>query len=213
MNKLDIIFEDNHLFVLNKPAGLLTQPSGTDNDSLEAMAKAFIKERDDKPGNVYMEAAHRLDAVASGIVVFAKTSKASKRLQESIRERKARKIYWAWVEGIAKESEAALEDYLVHEDFRSRIASSQDKKAKQARLHYKVIEQKKGKSLLEVNLETGRYHQIRIQLSNNGNPIIGDIKYGARAWSQRGIALQHKTFSIPHPTTKEIISFKVKTYM
>ncbi len=205
---ITIVFEDNHLLVLNKPAGLLTQPSGTDQDSLEMQAKAYIKEKYQKPGNVFLEAVHRLDKPVSGIVVFAKTSKALSRLNESLRNKQAKKIYHAWVEGIPKQKEGTLENYLVHDDFIASVATKNNPQAKLARLSYKVLETQGDETLLEIILETGRYHQIRVQLSTIGHPILGDTKYGSKK-SHPEIALSHVRLEIEHPVTHEKLLLKL----
>lgn len=203
---IDILFEDNHLLVLNKPAGLLTQPSGTDQDSLEAYAKAYLKEKYQKPGNVFLEAVHRLDKPVGGIVVFAKTSKALSRLNATLRSKQVKKIYHASVEGVPKRQEAVLEHYLVHDDFIATVVSKDHRDAKLARLSYKILETKGNESRLEIHLETGRYHQIRAQLSAIGHPIVGDAKYGSKI-NRPEIALKHVRLEIEHPVTHEQVVF------
>lgn len=211
---MEIIFEDNHILVLNKPAGLLTQPSGTDQDSLEAQAKAWIKEKYQKPGNVFLEAVHRLDKPVSGIVIFAKTSKALSRLNLSIRQKDAEKEYLAIVEGCPSEPEGVLEHYLIHDDFQARVAPKNHPEAKASRLHYSVVEKRGDTTLVAVKLETGRYHQIRAQLSAIGCPIVGDKKYGShKPYEIPGaIALCHHRLRIPHPVTKEMMTFETKAF-
>jgi len=205
----EILFEDNHLFVVNKPAGVLTQPSGTDQPSLEGICKQWIKEKHQKPGNVFLEAIHRLDKPVSGIVLFAKTSKALSRLQESMRNRKSKKIYIALVEGHLKESKGTLEHYLLHDDYRARIASQNEPEAKLARLHYSVLEHKEDDTRIEIELETGRYHQIRAQFSAIGHPIVGDKKYGSKVtFKNDSIALHHARLVIPHPITGALQTFE-----
>lgn len=203
------IYEDNHILVLNKPPGLLTQPSGTEQDSLEAQAKAWLKQKYDKKGNVFLEAAHRIDKAASGIVVFAKTSKAISRLNESIREGNIFRLYRAKVEGTMEFPEGTLEHYLIHDDYRATVVKKGSPEAKLARLNYRVVRQGKFMTLLEIVLETGRYHQIRAQFADIGHPIVGDLKYGSvREHVTIGIALHHTKFQIPHPTTKEMLTFE-----
>lgn len=187
----------------------MTQPSGTDQDSLEKLCKAWIKAKYQKPGNVFLEAVHRLDKPASGIVVFARTSKALSRLNEAMRAKQTKKVYYALVEGILTPAEATLEHYLVHDDFQARLADPGDPDAKLCRLHYRLIKTKDSKSLLEVTLETGRYHQIRLQLAAIGHPIIGDYKYGSQQpFSPDGIALHHAFLEIPHPITKNTLKIE-----
>lgn len=205
------IFEDNHLLVLNKPGGLLTQPSGTEQDSLERQAKAWLKEAHQKPGNVFLGAVHRIDKVSSGVVLFGKTSKALSRLSESMRSKQTRKVYWAWVEGELQSELGTLEHYVFHDDYHARIVSAGYPNGKIARLHYRVLEQKNGMTLLEIELETGRYHQIRLQFSTLGHPILGDYKYGAQHhYAPEAIALHHKRLEIPHPITKEVMIFEAQ---
>lgn len=201
----DIIFEDNHLFVVNKPAGMLTQPNDTDEISLQEACKLYIKEKYKKPFNVFLEPIHRIDKPVSGVVVFAKTSKALTRLHQAIREKDTLKMYLAIVDGIPVD-EATLEDYLFHDDFHAKVVSKSHRDAKLARLHYKTLKKMKGQTLLEIELETGRYHQIRVQLASRGFPVSGDAKYGSKTARPSGtIALHHYKMSIPHPVTKEII--------
>jgi 23S rRNA pseudouridine1911/1915/1917 synthase len=209
--QLEVLYEDNHLLVVNKPAGILTQPSGTDQDSLHDQAKLWIKQKYNKPGNVFLEPIHRIDRPVSGIVVFARTSKALSRLNEAIREHKTEKWYLALVEGVPNQSEASLENYLFHDDFHARVVGKTYPGAKLAKLAYKIVEKRGSAALLEVNLETGRYHQIRAQLSNMGHPIVFDEKYGARS-GRRGktIALHHHKMAFPHPVTQELITIQAK---
>lgn len=204
---LDIIYQDNHQLVVNKPAGLLTQPSGTENDSLEENAKLWIKQVYNKPGNVFLHAVHRLDKPVSGIVLFARTSKALSRLQESMRQKQSIKQYVALVEGKFAEKEGVLQHNLVHDEHKARLAHSGEE-SKIARLHYRLKEEVNDLSLLEITLETGRYHQIRVQLSAAGHPIVGDSKYGSRfPYMPGAIALHHHRLQIPHPITGEMQVF------
>jgi 23S rRNA pseudouridine1911/1915/1917 synthase len=203
------IFEDNHLLVLNKPAGLLTQPSGTENDSLEQQAKAWIKEVYQKPGGVFLEVVHRLDKPVSGIVVFGKTSKALTRLNASIRAKQTRKIYWAWVEGSLQADEGHLENFLIHDDFHAKVVDAGHPEGKKACLSYRVLQRKKERTLLEIELQTGRYHQIRLQLATSGHPIWGDRKYGGRSnYEPDAIALHHLRLQIPHPISQVWLTFE-----
>ena len=209
MTPIDIIFENNHLLVLNKPANLLTQPSGTEQDSLEQRAKNWIKQRDHKPGQVFLEAVHRLDKPVSGVTIFGKTSKALARLNESIRNKQTVKIYWAWVEGHPTQKEAILEHALLHDEFQARVVSCSHKEAKLARLSYREIERYSHYSLLEITLETGRYHQIRAQLAAIDHPILNDVKYGGQlSLDISGIALHHRKLEIPDPISKQMLCFE-----
>ena len=202
-NNMDVIYEDNHLLVVNKPAGILTQPSGTDQDSLEAQAKLYIKEKYQKPGNVFLGAVHRIDKPVSGLIIFARTSKALSRLQAAMREKKYTKIYQALVEGKLTPSEGTLEHYLIHDDYRATVATEKHSLAKFSRLHYKTLKIEKGISLLEIELDTGRYHQIRVQFADSGHPIIGDLKYGSKKSlsASNAIEIHHQSITFLHPVT------------
>lgn len=191
------IYCDNHILVLEKPAGIPTQP-----DFHEA-AKLWVKQAFNKPGNVFLEPIHRLDKPASGLVLFARTSKALSRLNEAMREKKMKKFYIAKVEGEVNQ-EGTLEHLLIHGDFRALV----DPQGKKAILRYKRLEIAKGHSLIEVELETGRYHQIRAQFSAIGHPVIGDAKYGSNVYKENRIALHHYKLMIEHPVTKEALQFE-----
>lgn len=206
---LQIIHVDNHQLVVNKPAGLLTQPSGTDQDSVEAQAKEWLKEQYQKPGNVFLEAVHRLDKPVSGLVLFARTSKALPRLHKAMREKKSRKCYLALIEGSLEYPEGTLEHYLFHGEHQAYVVDAESPEAKRAVLHYRVIDSRKSSSLLEIVLETGRYHQIRAQLSAIGHPIIGDMRYGSlKPYVEGQIALHHFQLQIPHPITEVMQTFE-----
>lgn len=208
MNTFEVIHVDNHQLIVNKPAGILTQPSGTEQISLESLAKQWIKEEYKKPGNVFLEAIHRLDKPVSGIVLFARTSKALSRLQEAMRDKRSQKTYTALVEGNLENKSGTLEHYLIHDDFYARVVSANTPNAKLARLHYCVIKSEKNKTWLEIDLETGRYHQIRVQFSAIGHPIIGDERYGSKVPFVPGcIALHHSRLQIPHPISGEMQTF------
>lgn len=192
----EILHCDNHLLVVVKPAGLSVQP-----DFHEEMRR-YIEIEFKKPGRAFLEPIHRLDKSVSGIVLFARTSKALERLNASMRNREIRKTYLARVEGRVEQMEATLEHTLSHGSFRAEI----DPAGKPAILSYKVIERSKESSLLEIELKTGRYHQIRAQFSAIGHPILGDQKYGARE-SREAIALQHHQMAFRHPVTQEALMF------
>lgn len=203
---MNVLYEDNHIIAVNKPAGLLTQPTDIQNDSLEVRLKAWLKEKYNKPGNVFLGILHRLDRPVSGIVVFAKTSKALSRLNEAMRERTMHKTYIALVEGTPQKEEEVLEHYLRHDDYRAEICRKGDNGAKLARLRYKTLEKRAKNTLLEVKLETGRYHQIRAQLAAIGCPIVGDGKYGSKTKFQNDtIALHHAHMELTHPVTHAAI--------
>lgn len=206
---LEIIYEDNHLLVVNKPAGILTQPSGTEQMSLEGIAKEWLRKKYKKPGNVFLHAVHRIDKPVSGLVLFAKTSKALSRLQHIMRTKQAYKQYVSIVENTFNESEGTLEDYLFHDDFCARVVTKNTAEAKFARLHYKMIEVRKGFAILEIVLDTGRYHQIRVQLSHRKHSIVGDVRYGSQyPYRAHAIMLHHQKLQIPHPISGAIITFE-----
>lgn len=205
---MEILYSDNHLFALNKPADLLTQPSGTDRDSLETRAKAWIKVNEEKPGEVYLHAVHRLDAPVSGIVLFARTSKALTRLNSAIRSRTTHKTYLALVSPPPKLQKHDLEDFLLHDEYSSKVVSERTLGAQKALLHYRVIATADAVALLEVRPETGRYHQIRVQLSTHGSPILGDRRYRGKDWQQKGIALHHCELEIVHPVKQTPLVIK-----
>ncbi len=208
---VEVLFVDNHILVVNKPAGIATQPSPTSDESLEQLCKDWIKKEYQKPGNVFLHALHRLDKPVSGIVLFARTSKALSRLNESMREKKMQKVYIAKVEGKLQPMQGTLEHYLIHGDHIAHLTSSSAPGAKRAVLHYTVKEHLAGGSVVEIALETGRYHQIRAQMSAVGHPVVGDRKYGSSSTSNGiSIELQHARFTFPHPITHEQLTFSVE---
>ena len=198
LGKENIVYVDNHLLVVEKPAEMATQPDLTE------LAKAWVKQKFNKPGNVFLHPIHRLDKPVSGLVLFARTSKALARLQEMMREREIEKIYHAWVEGTPPEPQGTLVHHLKHGEFKAQISSD----GKESILDYKIIKREKGNALLEIHLVTGRYHQIRAQLSAIGCPILGDDKYGSKKKWPKGIALHHAEMRVLHPVTKQALVFK-----
>lgn len=212
MRKVEVLYVDNHLLVVNKPAGIATQPSPTSEESLELDCKHWIKERYQKPGNVFLHPIHRLDKPVSGIVLFARTSKALSRLNASMRQREMQKVYIAHVEGILTPLEGMLEHYLTHGDHYAHLSSPTSKEAKRACLNYVVKEHRDSTSIVEISLETGRYHQIRAQMAAIGHPVIGDVKYGSTRQMPEGtIALSHKNFSFPHPVSRDRLTFSIES--
>ncbi len=207
---IDIIFEDNHLLVLNKPANLLTEPSGTVQENLLDLAKEYLVEKYQKKGQAYLGIVHRLDKPASGIVVFAKTSKALSRLNQSMRDKKFKKMYTAIVDKKLPFSEGSLVDYLVHDEFKAFVTTKNDPKSKLCKLTYCVSKKIGTLSYLEIILETGRYHQIRAQLANIGCPIVGDQKYGSLQILplRETIALHHTRLEVLHPVTANLMIFE-----
>lgn len=198
-----VLFEDNHLLILDKPAGLPTQPSLEHKDALEVRAKAYLKDKYQKKGDVFLSAVHRLDKEVAGIVIFAKTSKALSRMNDLIREKKLEKFYHAKVHGALKIKEQRLCDFLVKKSHHAVVSSKTDPEAKECTLTYKVIKEEKNSSLLEIQLESGRYHQIRVQLSHLGYPVVGDTKYGSSiSYPDSHIDLKHVRVVFEHPVQK-----------
>lgn len=199
-----ILFEDNHLLVVVKPAGLPTMGVGEGRPSLLSTAKEYIKQKYDKPGNVYLGIVSRLDAPVTGAVVMARTSKAAARLTEQFRSSSVAKIYWALVEGVPEPGEATCVDWL-RKDERHRkmhVTHQNHPDAKEARLAYAVLDEFAQATLVQVRLETGRKHQIRVQLARRGYPVVGDRKYGAKTNFPAGIALHSRRIELVHPVRK-----------
>ena len=207
-NPNDILYEDNHLLVVNKRAGNLVQPDRGTDDALENEIKAFIKERDHKPYDVFLGVVHRIDRPVSGAVLFAKTSKALVRLNEMIKRGEITKHYWAIVEARPAVEQGSLHHYILRDgkSNRSHAYDTPRKEAKEARLNYEVVAASERYTLLDVELLTGRHHQIRTQLSKIGCPIKGDLKYGAkRSNPNGGISLHSRSLELLHPVRKEVI--------
>ncbi len=205
--KINVIYEDNHLLVVEKPINIPTQEDSSKDKDLLTMLKEYLKEKYNKPGNVYLGLVHRLDRPVGGIMVFAKTSKAASRLSESIRNKSFTKIYNAvCINDI--NSEGRLVDYLL-KDEKNNIVKV-DKTGKEAILNYKKLDYKDNMSLVEISLETGRSHQIRVQMSNNGNPLYGDQKYNKNSKVGEQLALFSKRIEFNHPVTKELMTFELE---
>lgn len=203
-----ILYEDNHLIVINKISGELAQGDKTGDLSLIELLKDYIKVKDHKPGNVYLGLVHRLDRPTSGILIFAKTSKALTRMNELFKTREVEKVYWAIVEGKLEEPSARLEHYLRKNQKNNKVAvfTQPTPEAKQAILTYQLLGKLNFYSLLEVELYTGRSHQIRAQLSFIGHAIKGDLKYGAKRSNRDGsISLHARKLAFNHPVKNERI--------
>lgn len=208
---LDIIYEDNHLIVINKPVGKLVQGDATGDEPLSETLKSYIKKKYNKPGNVYLGVVHRLDRPTSGVLVFAKTSKALSRLNKQFSQRETQKTYWAIVENKPPQTEGRLVNYLKrnHKQNKSYAYPKPTPEAKKAVLNYKLAKSLKNYYLLEIDLETGRHHQIRAQLSDINCIIKGDLKYGAkRSNANAGIHLHAKTLRLIHPVKKTEMTFE-----
>jgi 23S rRNA pseudouridine1911/1915/1917 synthase len=207
-DKESVLYCDNHLLVAEKPPGMLTQPDDGGGMSLEEFAKSWVKEKYQKGGAVFLHAIHRLDKPVSGLVLFARTSKALSRLNEQSRVQEIQRIYVAEIEGVLGENEGQLDHFLIHGDHRAIIAKKGDPEAKHARLFYKTIKQKTHTTLLEIELETGRYHQIRAQFGAVGHPVVGDLRYGAKSGDGEAVRLHCAKLLFKHPVTQELLTFE-----
>ncbi len=206
---LEVLFEDNHLLIVNKPPGVLVQGDKTGDIPLVDFAKAYIKQKYNKPGEVFLGLVHRLDRPTSGAIVFARTSKALSRLNEQFKERKTQKVYWAIVEGTALPSKQRLCHWMVRNTKQNKSYAHAKKvpNAKEAILDFNRYKTLERYTCLEINLLTGRHHQIRAQLSAFGYAIKGDLKYGAaRSNSNGSIHLHARKLTLIHPVKKEQIS-------
>ena len=205
MEALKVLYTDNHLLVVQKPAGMLVQGDRTGDTSLLDCAREYIKGKFNKPGNVYLGLVHRLDRPTSGVVAFALTSKAAKRLSEQFRVGSVRKIYWALVEGKAP-TEGTLVDRVRRHGRTSHLVKGTG--GQHAELSFRRLRYRKGVSWIEVELATGRHHQIRVQFAHRGYPVIGDFRYGSKVkFGQKALALHARSLTINHPTQKEDMTF------
>ena len=206
---MDIVYEDNHLIIVNKSAGELSQSDYTRDLSLVDKVKNYIKTKYKKPGNVYLGLVNRLDRPTSGLVIFSKTSKSLARMNKLLKERKIKKIYHAVTEKSPNPKKGTLINFLKKNQIKNKsfIVNENELKSKKAILHYTLIKKLKKYFLVEIMLETGRHHQIRSQLANIGCVIKGDVKYGAkRANKDKSICLHAKNIEFIHPITKAKIS-------
>lgn len=208
-DNLEVLYEDNHLLIVNKKSGDIVQVDKTGDKPLREIVKEYIKEKYNKPGNVFLGVVHRLDRPTSGIIIFARTSKALERLNKMFRERDVSKTYWA----VIKKNPKNTKDTLIHflkknpKNNKSTVFKKEAEGSKKAILHYTTIKNLENYSLLEINLETGRHHQIRAQLSFIGSPIKGDLKYGASRSNKDGsIHLHARKINFTHPVSKKIIT-------
>ena len=210
MQKLKVLYEDNHIIVVEKPPNIPSQADKTTDDDMLTIIKRYIKEKYNKPGNVYLGLVHRLDRPVGGVMVFAKTSKAASRLSEQVRNKTFKKEYLAIVDGKLDVKSGTLEDYLVKNERNnlSKVTNKETKNAKYAKLDYEVLKYSKeiNLSVLRILLHTGRHHQIRVQLANMGHSICGDQKYGTRGRGKQ-ISLWAYKLTIEHPITKESMTF------
>jgi 23S rRNA pseudouridine1911/1915/1917 synthase len=203
-----IIYEDNHLLVVEKPINVpVCEDSSRDRDMLSIL-KEYIKVRDKKPGNVYLGLVHRLDRPVGGVMVFAKTSKAASRLSEQVRNKDLKKVYYAVVEGNIS-NKGHLVDYMAKDEKRNMSYVTDEDKGKIAILDYEVMGRKNNLNLVRIELVTGRSHQIRVQFSSRGNPLVGDARYNKDFKVGTQIALVAKELSFRHPISKEVMSFSI----
>lgn len=212
MEQLNIAYEDNHIIVVVKPQNIPTQEDESKDKDLLTMIKEYIKERDNKPGNVYVGLVHRLDRPTGGVMVFAKTSKAASRLSEQIKSGEFQKTYLTVVNGKPREKRSKLINYLQKNARTNtvQVVPELTTNAKRAELEYEVLDEKEKVSLLKVNLFTGRSHQIRVQMKHIGCPVYGDVKYGGDILAKgHNLALWAYELRFIHPTTKENMTFKV----
>ena len=210
---LNILYEDNHLLAINKEAGIPVQPDQTGDECLLDLAKAYIKHKYKKPGEVFLGLAHRLDRPVSGVVLMAKTSKALSRVNEMFKNRTIDKTYWAISKNRPNNEAGRLENWMVKdaESFKARIFEKEKKGAKKAILEYTLVSKIADKHLFEVKLYTGRHHQIRAQMAHMGCIIVGDQKYGSiKGNRDRSICLHAKSLAFVHPVKKEPIRIDAK---
>jgi 23S rRNA pseudouridine1911/1915/1917 synthase len=208
---VEILYEDNHLVFAKKPFGIIVQKDETNDIDMLTIIKDYLKNKYNKPGNVYLGLLHRLDRPAGGLMVFAKTSKSAARLSEQFRDRTVNKSYFVVAQGILKQKEGFLQNHLVKNHQKNYVSVNEnDDSAKLAKLSYKVNDEKQGLSLIDVKLHTGRFHQIRVQFANLGHPLYGDVKYGGKENKFFcGIALWSYSISISHPITKNILNMSI----
>ncbi len=202
MNKLNILYEDNHIIVVEKRPNILSQSDITKDMDLLTMVKSYIKEKYNKPGNVYLGLVHRLDRPVGGLMVFAKTSKAAKRLSEQIKNKEFSKYYLAIIDNNIKEDNGVFKDKLKKLDNGNTIVSDD---GKESILEYNVLDRKDNKTLVKINLLTGRHHQIRVQFSSRGYPLVGDQRYNKQ--DKKQICLYAYKICFNHPTTKKRLEF------
>ena len=213
-NDLEVLFEDNHLIIVNKKSGDIVQGDKTGDKPLSEVVKEYIKDKYNKPGNVFLGVVHRLDRPTTGIIVFARTSKALERFNKMLRDKEVNKTYWAVVKNKPKNEKDTLIGFLKKnpKNNKSTSYSSEIKESKKAILHYKTVKSLDNYHLLEVDLETGRHHQIRCQLSAIGSPIKGDLKYGFdRSNKDASIHLHARKIEFTHPVTNEVILVEAPT--
>jgi 23S rRNA pseudouridine1911/1915/1917 synthase len=213
-DNLKVLFEDNHIVIVNKRSGDITQGDRTGDKPLSDVVKEYIKDKYNKPGDVFLGVVHRLDRPTSGVIIFARTSKALERLNKMLRDKTINKTYWAVVKDAPKKEKQTLVNYLKKnpKNNKSSVFTKEIDGSKKGTLHYQVLKKLDNYSLLEIDLETGRHHQIRAQLSSIGFPIKGDLKYGFNRSNKDGsIHLHARKIEFIHPVSKEQISIIAPT--
>lgn len=208
---MTVVYEDNHIIIVNKNSSEIVQGDKTGDTPLSDIIKQYLKEKYNKPGNVFVGVTHRLDRPVSGLVVFAKTSKALSRLNEMFKNGEVRKTYWAITKNCPPTDEAELTNYLVRNEKQNKSYAydKEVKNSKKAVLHYRLISHSENYYLLEIDLKTGRHHQIRCQLAKMGCPIKGDLKYNfPRSNPDGSISLHARKVSFIHPVSKEMIEIE-----
>ncbi|WP_439182616.1 RluA family pseudouridine synthase [Carboxylicivirga taeanensis] len=214
MKKLDILYEDNHIIAVNKSSSDIVQGDKTGDETLSDRVKAYIKKKYNKPGDVFLGVVHRLDRPVSGVVLFARTSKALSRLNKMFQDKEVKKTYWALVAELPAEDSGRLRHYILKNSEKNKSYAFPKERAgaKEAILNYKLISGLKNYYMLEVDLETGRHHQIRCQLAKIGCPIRGDLKYGfPRSNKDGSISLHARRVEFMHPVKKELITIVAPT--
>jgi 23S rRNA pseudouridine1911/1915/1917 synthase len=203
---LEILFEDNHCLAVAKPAGALSTHFQGSEETLDRVVKRYLKDKHKKPGNVFLGVVHRLDKAVSGVLLFARTSKAAARLSEQFREGTVEKVYWAVVEGEVATQAGSLEDWLVKTERHVEVVPAHMEGARQALLHFQKKATHGGLTWLEVRPQTGRTHQLRVQLAHHGHPIYGDAKYGSIRTFGQAIGLHAHSLTFLHPIRYEPIT-------
>ena len=212
MQKLNVLYEDNHVIVVEKPVNIPSQQDKTGDEDMLTIIKKYLKEKYNKPGDVYLGLVHRLDRPTGGVMVFAKTSKAASRLSEGVRNKEFKKTYLVIADGKFEKTEGILENYLQKNERTntSKIVEEASKNSKYAKLEYEVLKynEETNLSLVKVRLHTGRHHQIRVQFAGIGHSLYGDQKYGTRGRGKQ-ICLWAYELTFKHPITKEELTFNV----
>ena len=209
---IKVLYEDNHIIVVVKEYNIPVQEDSSKDEDMLSIIKKYLKDKYNKPGNVFLGLVHRLDRPTGGVMVYAKTSKAASRLSEQMRDGDFSKIYYAVLVGTLNEKSQVLKNYLKKNAINNMVyvCGQTVEGAKYAELKYSVVEEKNGLSLAEINLHTGRTHQIRVQMAHLGHPVFGDMRYGGENAVKGKLALWATSLSFTHPVTKEKLTFKVE---